>query len=166
MSDIIIGFGGGCHWCTEAVFQSLVGVSEVQQGWIASEGESSDFSEAVKVKFDPNIIPLRTLIEIHLLTHASSAEHSMRDKYRSAVYFADTGDEELVRKAFAEAKKILDSETITKTLPLIAFKLNKNEFLNYYQIRPDAPFCENYILPKLALLRERFTEHIKSPNKS
>ena len=81
-----IGLGGGCHWCTEGVFESLLGVSKVNQGWIASSGENSDFSEAIEVYFDPVIISLSDLIEIHLYTHASRSNHSMRSKSRSASY--------------------------------------------------------------------------------
>ncbi|WBL44719.1 peptide-methionine (S)-S-oxide reductase [Algoriphagus halophytocola] len=164
MSEMIVGFGGGCHWCTEAVFQSLLGINQVRQGWIASSGEYQDFSEAVKVHFDPEIITLQTLIEIHLLTHSSQSDHSMRGKYRSAVYFAQHAEEEPVRKAFSEAKKALAVETISKILPLAIFKENEERFLNYYQNKPDAPFCEIYISPKLKLLGERFSENIKSPN--
>ena len=81
-----IGLGGGCHWCTEGVFESLMGVTKVNQGWIASIAENSNFSEAVEVFFDPAVISLEALIEIHLYTHASRSNHSMRGKYRSAIY--------------------------------------------------------------------------------
>ncbi len=81
-----IGFGGGCHWCTEAVFQALIGVEKVEQGWIASEGENDSFSEAVIVHFDESTIDLSTLTAIHLFTHSCTSEHSMWKKYRSAVY--------------------------------------------------------------------------------
>ncbi|MGC1204202.1 MAG: peptide-methionine (S)-S-oxide reductase [Flavobacteriaceae bacterium] len=81
-----IAFGGGCHWCTEAVFQSLLGVSKVEQGFVASTGQHNSFSEAVIVHFNVAKISLTTLIEIHLNTHKSTSNHSMRTKYRSAVY--------------------------------------------------------------------------------
>ncbi len=71
-----IGFGGGCHWCTKAVFQSLNGVNNVKQGWIASDGEAFAFSEAVIVEYNAKIIPLEVLIEVHLRTHKSTSEHS------------------------------------------------------------------------------------------
>ena len=61
-----IGFGGNCHWFTEAIIQSFTGVVKVDQGSIASTGEHSAFSEAVIVVFDPSVITLHTLIEIHL----------------------------------------------------------------------------------------------------
>jgi peptide-methionine (S)-S-oxide reductase len=67
-----IGLGGGCHWCTEGVFESLIGISKVNQGWIASSGEHFHFSEAIEVYFDPAIISLSDLIEIHLYTHTTS----------------------------------------------------------------------------------------------
>lgn len=91
-----IGFGGGCHWCTEAVFQSLKGVKSVAQGWIASEGKASTFSEAVMVAYDPLKIPLKVLVEIHLRTHKSTSNHSMRKKYRSAVYVFNDEDKDKV----------------------------------------------------------------------
>jgi peptide-methionine (S)-S-oxide reductase len=88
-----VGFGGGCHWCTEAVFQSLRGEIEVQQGWISSDKNEVSFSEAVVVYFDSNLISLQTQIEIHLMTHPSTSAHSMSGKYRSAIYYTDEGQQ-------------------------------------------------------------------------
>jgi peptide-methionine (S)-S-oxide reductase len=70
-----IGFGGGCHWCTEAIFQSLKGVENVDQGWISSVGEYSSLSEAVVAHFDSNLINLITLVSIHLHTHSCTSLH-------------------------------------------------------------------------------------------
>lgn len=81
-----VALGGGCHWCTEAVFQSLKGVKKVEQGYACSINENSWFSEAIIVHFNEAEIDLSVLIEIHLHTHKSTSNHSMRYKYRSAVY--------------------------------------------------------------------------------
>ncbi len=81
-----IGLGGGCFWCSEAVFQNLRGVAQVAQGFIYSHPPHDSLSEAVLVDFDPAQISLADLIEIHLRTHASTSQHSMRQKYRSAIY--------------------------------------------------------------------------------
>ena len=81
-----VGLGGGCHWCTEGIFESLIGIKAVKQGWIASIDNNAELSEAIEVSFDPSMISLQTLIEIHLHTHASTSNHTMRQKYRSAIY--------------------------------------------------------------------------------
>ena len=81
-----VGLGGSCHWCTEAIFASLIGVVRVEQGWFKIADTTSDFSEAVRVTFDSDILSLTDLIAIHIDTHSATEVHSMRHKYRSAVY--------------------------------------------------------------------------------
>ncbi len=97
-----IAFGGGCHWCTEAVFQSLKGVEKVEQGFISSRGEHRSFSEAVIVHFNKETIALKILFEIHLHTHKSRSNHSMRRKYRSAIYVFNTEQEEEATRLLEE----------------------------------------------------------------
>jgi peptide-methionine (S)-S-oxide reductase len=151
------GFGGGCHWCTEAVFSSLKGVIEVGQGWIASDGDNAGFSEGVVVEYNPDIIPFEVLIAIHLYTHSSTASHSMRGKYRSAIYTFHEADTAQAKAAITALQNEFDRPIITQVLPFADFKLNKEEQLNYYYTNPSRPFCENYINPKLQLLREKFS---------
>jgi len=153
-----VGFGGGCHWCTEAVFSALKGVETVEQGWIASCGDYSLFSEGVIVTYNAREISLDVLIEIHLHTHASSGNHSMRDKYRSAVYTFDDIDLISIQMTIVDLQNDFEKPIITKVLPFSDFKLNREDSLNYYFSDPAKPFCENYINPKLKLLREQFSK--------
>ena len=67
-----IGFGGGCHWCTEAVFQFIEGVSKVEQGWISSVGDEEAYSEAVLLEVDTEQVSMESLVAIHLHTHSST----------------------------------------------------------------------------------------------
>ena len=152
-----IGLGGGCHWCTEAVFASLKGVSKVEQGWIASEGEAHAFSEAVIVTYNPAEIPLSSLLDIHLHTHASTSQHSMRSKYRSAIYYFETSQKHQIDQILQTLQQSFDQPLITQVLPFKAFKLNIEEQLNYYYKNPDKPFCQTHITPKLRLLMERYS---------
>ncbi|WP_189603309.1 peptide-methionine (S)-S-oxide reductase [Salinimicrobium marinum] len=151
------GFGGGCHWCTEAVFQSLKGVVEVEQGYIASDGEYSAFSEGIIVTYDPEIIPLETLIEIHLLTHKSTSSHSFREKYRSAVYFLNPKDAEKSEEAISKLQKDFKKKIITQILPYKNFKASRDSLQDYYLKNPEKPFCKKYIHPKLQLLQREFS---------
>lgn len=158
---IKIALGGGCHWCTEAVFQSLKGVEKVNQGYVASTGENNWFSEAVIVHFEDEVITLKTLIEIHLHTHKSASAHSMRNKYRSAIYtfteeqFADSS------LILNELKIKLDQNIITKIYPFFEFKESRKEIQNYYTKGPEKPFCVRFINPKLELLLTNFSSQIR-----
>jgi len=157
---IKIGFGGGCHWCTEAVFQQLKGVAKVEQGWIASSDEHQDFSEAVLVHFDPLVIDLASLIAIHSYTHSCTSNHALRGKYRSAIY-------SFTQSQYTESQNILttlqgefEKPILTKVLPFINFKENKEQYQNYYQKNSENSFCKSYIHPKFRILMQKFSKHL------
>ena len=156
-----IGFGGGCHWCTEAVFASLKGVQNVAQSWIASTIPNDTFSEAVVVLYDDAIISLTDLTEIHLHTHASTSLHSMRDKYRSAVYYFDESDRSEAKRIITKLQAGFEQTIITQVLPYVAFKASLPQHLNYYYANPDKPFCNVYIHPKIQFLRTKFSGLVK-----
>lgn len=155
-----VAFGGGCHWCTEAVFQSLKGVESVEQGYIASTGEETSFSEAVIVHFNPEIISIKILIEIHLLTHKSTSNHSMRKKYRSAVYTFSKEQTQEAQEILKSVQKDFEKLIITKVFSFSKFKASRNELLNYYYSNPEKPFCEKFINPKLKILLKRFRSNV------
>jgi peptide-methionine (S)-S-oxide reductase len=152
-----IGLGGGCHWCTEAVFQSLLGVEDVAQGFVASDENHSSFSEAVIVDFNPEMISLGTLIEIHLYTHKSTSAHSMRSKYRSAVYYFNEEQQETIDQILQQLQNHVKEKIITKALPFRNFQESEARFQNYYYSNPEKPFCETHINPKLSLLLKQFS---------
>jgi len=151
-------FGGGCHWCTEAVFSSLKGVLLVHQGWIASTGKNVSFSEGVIVEYDDSIISFYTLIAIHLYTHSSTSEHSMREKYRSAIYTFVDSDKLMAEEIIAALQPEFNEHIITQVLPFEKFTLSREELQDYYFNDPEKPFCELYINPKLKLIIERFSK--------
>lgn len=155
-----IAFGGGCHWCTEAVFESLKGVEKVSQGWVASTEKNSSFSEAVIIEFT-NKIELKTLIEIHLATHKSTSNHSMRAKYRSAIYYFHPAQKYESEFIIKERQSNFNDKIITQILPFNNFKPSKSCFQSYYQKNPQKPFCVKYIYPKLHFLSKEFSNHIK-----
>ena len=154
-----IGLGGGCHWCTEAVFLSLNGVKKVEQGWIASKGEMDRFSEAIIVHFDKSVISLVVLIEVHLYTHKSTSAHSMRDKYRSAVYYFKDEQKNDATEILLKFQEEFELNIITQTLSFKSFKPSRNEILNYYFKNPEKPFCKTYIEPKLKVILNRFSKY-------
>lgn len=151
-----IGFGGGCHWCTEAVFQAVTGVQKVEQGYIASSREAADFSEAVIVHYHPSIISSKDLIRIHLHTHNSTSDHSFRRKYRSAVYFFIPEERADYLSIIEELQQEFDKALVTQALPFREFRASRDSIQNYYRKNPDAPFCKRYIEPKLEIIKKEF----------
>ncbi len=156
-----IGFGGGCHWCTEAVYQSLKGIGEVEQGYISTRKEPEVFYEAVIVHFHPIVISLKKLIEIHLKTHKSTSNHSMRAKYLSAIYVFNENQKLLTDKALNKLESDYDRKIITRTYDFGNFKASRPEIRNYYKTDPERPFCQLYIDPKLKILQKDYSHLLK-----
>ncbi|SDG56589.1 peptide-methionine (S)-S-oxide reductase [Dyadobacter soli] len=152
-----IGLGGSCHWCTEAIFQSLKGVLHVSQGWISSDDNPAIFCEAVVVEFDPARISPKALIEIHLHAHTCTSEHSMRAQYRSAVYTFNDEQLSSAKQAIERLQADFDRRIITEVVPFGMFKLNDEKYLNYYLKNPEKPFCKTFIDSKLKILLRRFS---------
>ena len=156
-----LGLGGGCHWCTEAVFDHLRGVYSVEQGFHRSDPPDEAWSEAARVKWEPDALPLSVLLEVHIRTHASTSAHSLRGRYRSAVYAGSEREAEKVRDALAELQGDFAEPLVTQVLPDRGFRLNEARFRNYYRTDPERPFCRTYIDPKLAMLRRKFGEVVR-----
>lgn len=157
-----IGFGGGCHWCTEAVFAGLRGVERVEQGFICAEAPDDSFSEAVVVTFRPDEISLRILSEIHLRTHSSTSNHAMRGKYRSAIYAMDEAQAKAARKVLTEIAPEFNAPLVTRVLLFRAFEASDERFQRYREKNADRPFCKTYIDPKLALIRQEYGGFVRS----
>lgn len=155
-----VGLGGGCHWCTEGIFASLNGIVKINQGWISSTGSNAQFSEAIEVHFEPDVILLADLVSIHLHTHACMADHSMRSKYRSAVYTYSDGQAKQSHDILRDLQSDFELKIITQVLPFGEFKANKAELTDYLYTSPNRPFCQRYIHPKLQLLMQRFKKHV------
>lgn len=151
-----IALGGGCHWCTEAVFQSLKGVEKVEQGFVSPLEDLNSYSEAVIVHYNIDLIHLEDLIAVHLHTHKSTSNHSFRKKYRSAVYVFDQEDLEKSEMGIKDLQTNFKEKLITKVHRFGKFKASEIQFHDYYFNNPEKPFCETYISPKLQMLKQKF----------
>ena len=156
-----IAFGGGCHWCTEAVFAALRGVAEVRQGFVRAPAPDDAFSEAVWITYDPALIPLGVLVEIHLRTHASTSDHKMRGKYRSAVYATSDGQAGAARRILDRLAERDGLAYVTRVLRFDGFRSSDPRFHGYAERNAGNQFCTRYIDPKLARLRADYADHLK-----
>lgn len=153
-----IGFGGGCHWCTEGVFQALRGVDRVDQGFIQSEAPSDSWAEGVIVTFDPVCISLQTLAEVHLRTHSATGGYSPDGRYRSAIYVFEADQRHDAEQAIDRFATEMGVTARTLVLPLLGFRASDARYQNYYRSDPERPFCRRYIDPKLDYIRRHFAD--------
>jgi len=156
-----VGLGGGCHWCTEAIFLSLRGVLYVEQGWIAAK-EKRSFSEAIIVHYNSAEINLPALIAVHLHTHSSTANHSMRNKYRSAIYTFTQEQQQACEEILINLQNNFDKPLVTEVLTFHNFRSSSEDQQNYYYKNPAKPFCKTHIHPRLKMLLENFSAHADS----
>lgn len=151
-----LGFGGGCHWCTEGVFQALRGVAQVDQGFIQSDAPADTWAEGVIVSFDPLSIELATLSEVHLRTHSAARARSPRSKYRSAIYIFEDSQRHEAELAITRFAAESGKAVHTLVLPLTGFRASDERYQNYYRTNPNRPFCRRFIDPKLDYIRRHF----------
>lgn len=153
-----VGFGGGCHWCTEGVFQALRGVIQVNQVFVQSDAPWDTWSEGVIVNFDLSVISLAMLSEVHLRTHSATRARSPRSKYRSAIYIFEDNQRHEAELAIGSFVDEVGKPVHTRVLPLRRFRASDERFQNYYRTHPSRPFCRRYIDPKLDHIRQHFSE--------
>jgi peptide-methionine (S)-S-oxide reductase len=152
-----VGFGGGCHWCTEGVFQTLRGVTQVEQGYLQSLAPADTWAEGVIVTFEPSAISLQTLCEVHLRTHSTTRARSPQSKYRSAIYLLEANHRSVAEQTISDFAKENDQKVQTLVIPFVTFKASDESFQNYYSKDPNRPFCRRFIDPKLDYIRKHFS---------
>lgn len=159
-------FGGGCFWCTEAIFQRLKGVTTVVSGYTGGTTPNPDYAqvstgttghvEAIRIDFDPSQISYSDLVDIFFATHDPTTPNQqgadIGSQYRSAIFYTTSDQEKIARS------KML-SEYVTQIAPLNKFYPAENYHQNYFNSHPDKPYCQLVIAPKLTSLLTKFTRY-------
>jgi peptide methionine sulfoxide reductase msrA/msrB len=168
-------FGGGCFWCTEALFQSLKGVSKVESGYSGGKvvnptyrevcNGTTGHAEVVEVTFDPTEISFTDLLIIHLSTHnpttlnAQGADRGTQ--YRSIIFYRNEEEQAAAKAVVAELQPAWDNKIVTELAPFEHFYKAEDYHQNYYQSNPEGGYCTAVIEPKLKKFKELFKEHLK-----
>ena len=175
-------FGGGCFWCTEAVFDELRGVKSVVSGYAGGStknptyeevcGGRTGHAEVIKIEFDPGEIAFKDLLTVFFATHDPTTlnrqGNDVGTQYRSAIFYAN---EEQKREAEAFIKELNDSKAFGKSVvttlePLGEFYEAEDYHQKYYANNPYQPYCQYLIPPKLNKLHQQFGALLKSHGKA
>lgn len=173
----VIVLGGGCFWCTEAVFQQIEGVVAVESGYTGGKTENPTYkqictgttghAEVVKISYNPNIIKLEDIFNIFFATHDPTTLNrqgaDVGTQYRSVVFYTNEVQKNLAEEYidFLEGKKVFKDKIVTEVTPLGKYYKAEDYHQNYYNDNSNQSYCTFVILPKLEKLKNNFKNNIK-----
>jgi len=182
MSHKVAVFGGGCFWCTEAVFDELRGVKSVVSGYAGGKSKNPTYdqvcmgntghAEVIKIEFDPAEISFRDLMTVFFATHDPTTlnrqGNDVGTQYRSAIFFVDEGQKAAAAAYIEELEKAktFKNSIVTTLEPLTEFFPAEGYHQKYYANNPFQPYCQYMIPPKITKLRKQFDALLKQQGKN
>lgn len=167
-------FGGGCFWCTEAVFKMLKGVSAVMPGYAGGEkpnptyaqvsGGDTGYAEVIEITYDPSVTNYRELLEVFFAAHdptqINRQGNDVGTQYRSVIFYSDEEEREEAEKYIAELK-VRGVPAVTSVEPLIHFYPAEDYHKDYFANNRSAPYCQIIIEPKVEKIKNKFADKIQ-----
>ena len=169
-------FGGGCFWCTEAIFQRLKGVKKVVSGYSGGKIKNPTYrevcsgltghAEVIQVTYDPSETSFAELLEVFFSTHDPTTLNRQGadtgTQYRSVIFYHN---EEQKRIAESFKKELNDANAfrkpvVTEISPISDFYAAENYHQDYYNANTEAPYCQFVIAPKLEKFTAKFKERM------
>ncbi|MDM0018064.1 peptide-methionine (S)-S-oxide reductase MsrA [Variovorax saccharolyticus] len=173
-----IVLGGGCFWCTEAVFDRVQGVVDVESGYSNGQTPNPSYeqvctgrtghSEVVKLSFDPAQISLREILEIFFVVHDPTTlnrqGNDVGTQYRSGIYYLDPAQKQVAEEVVRE---IADSKTysapiVTEIEPLANYYTAEAYHQDYFLNNPNQGYCAFVVGPKVEKFQKTFAARVKS----
>ena len=167
-SSETITLGGGCFWCTEAVYERVKGVTAVESGYSNGTTVSPTYeqvcsgrtghNEVVRVRFDPAQIGLREILEIFFVIHDPTTLNRQGNdsgtQYRSGIYFHSAGQERIAREVLAEVNEFHRGRVVTEVLPENNYSKAEDYHQHYFANHPNQGYCAMVVAPKVEKFRK------------
>ena len=172
-----ITLGGGCFWCTEAVFEQLKGVEKVESGYSGGTVPNPTYqqvcsgdtghAEVSQITFDPKVISLKVILEVFFAVHdptmLNQQGNDVGTQYRSAIFYRNTEQKTVAKQVIKEieAAKIWNGRIVTEVEPFKEFYRAEDYHQEYFRLHGQQPYCRVVIAPKVAKFREHFRDKLK-----
>jgi len=170
-------FAGGCFWCTEAVFNRLIGVQDVKSGYTGGfiknpayrevcQGRTGH-TEGMRLDYDETLISYVELLEVFFATHDPTTlnrqANDVGTQYRSAIFYTDSEQYETANQYMKslDAAKVFENPIVTELSPLEVFYDAEDDHDSYYDLNREQPYCTYLIDPKIKKLTTHFNEILK-----
>ncbi len=160
--------GGGCFWCTEAIFKKLKGVEDVVPGYTGGSLKNPTYkdictgltghAEVIKISYNPKIIDFKTIIDVFFQTHDPTTlnrqGNDVGTQYRSSIFSNDPSEKKIIEERITYYNENVFSENniVTKIEPENIFYKAEDYHHNYFQLNKQAPYCRMVISPKVQQL--------------
>ncbi|GGB93869.1 peptide-methionine (S)-S-oxide reductase MsrA [Pseudoduganella buxea] len=175
MASEIAVLGGGCFWCTEAVYLEVKGVNKVESGYTGGAQPNPTYeqicsgttghAEVVRLGFDPDVISYRDILEIFFTIHDPTTlnrqGNDVGTQYRSVIYFQTPEQEATARQVMAEMAHVWDAPLVTEISPAQPYYKAEDYHQNYFAQHPLQGYCAFVVEPKVTKFRKMHTARLK-----
>ena len=159
-------FGGGCFWCTEAIFKNINGVISIYPGYMGGDTKNPTYkqvcegltghAEIVKIDYNSSIISFKDLLSVFFSTHDPTTlnrqGNDIGTQYRSSVFTNDDNEVKILKNYIEELDKTFEKKIVTTIEDLSEFYLAEDYHHNYYDLNKNVPYCSVVIGPKIKKL--------------
>lgn len=178
MTQQTITLGGGCFWCTEAVFDRVRGIVDVESGYCNGQVPHPTYeqvctgdtghAEVVRLTFDPAVISVREIFEIFFATHDPTTLNRQGNdsgtQYRSGIYYTTDGQrdvaEDMIRQISQE--KLFGRPVVTEVLALANYSAAEEYHQDFFEKNPYQGYCMAVAAPKVEKFRKTFKDRVKA----
>ena len=176
MAQQVITLGGGCFWCTEAVFELVDGVEAVESGYCNGHVVKPSYEqvctgttghvEVIRVQYDDARITLRELLEIFFVVHDPTTLNRQGNdegpQYRSGIYLESPDQETVARAVLAEANEFHRGRVVTEVQPLANYSKAEAYHQHYFANHPGQGYCAFVVAPKVEKFKKTFKSRVRS----
>ena len=174
-SSKVITLGGGCFWCTEAVFVRVQGVLDVESGYCNGRDPAPTYQkvcsgetghvEVIRVTYDPQQIDLRALLEIFFVVHDPTTlnrqGNDVGTQYRSGIYYSDEADREVAQQLLNEVNTALSGRVVTELQRLGNYSPAEDYHQDYFERNPNQGYCAFVVAPKVQKFVQTFASKVR-----
>jgi peptide-methionine (S)-S-oxide reductase len=167
--------GGGCFWCTEAVYLEVKGVVSVESGYTGGAVDAPTYeqvcagdtghAEVVRLEFDPAVIAYRDLLEIFFTIHDPTTlnrqGNDVGTQYRSVIYHQSPQQEATARQVIAEMAAVWDAPIVTELSPPQPYFKAEAYHQNYFSQHPLQGYCAFVVAPKVAKFKKTYAHRVR-----
>ena len=169
-------FGGGCFWCTEAVFQEVRGVEKVVSGYTGGNAPGrptyrevcsglTGHAEVIQITFNPELISYRDLLNIFMTTHDPTTLNrqgaDVGTQYRSVIYYHDEEQEQMAKEVLRDIADYYEDKIVTELSMAVTFYEAEEDHQDYYKNNSQQGYCSFVITPKLQKFRKMHADKLR-----